>query len=60
VAHLLRVGVAHPSTKMKQTTTATNVIVVDKKVHGRFKRWCVKNGYKMGAAATKLLKEASR
>jgi len=46
---------------MKQaTTTATNVIVVDKKVHNKFKRWCVKHGYKMGAAATKLLKEATR
>ena len=45
---------------MKQATTATNVIVVDKNVHNKFKRWCVKNGYKMGAAATKLLKEATR
>jgi len=46
---------------MKQaTTTATNVIVVDKKVHNKFKLWCLKRGYKMGAAATKLLKEATR
>ena len=45
---------------MKATITATNVIVVDKKVHNKFKLWCVKHGYKMGAAATKLLKEATR
>jgi len=43
---------------MKQATT--NVIVVDKKIHTRFKRWCAKNGYKMGATATEILRKASR